>query len=51
METCMQNNITLNAEKNQFKQCQVYFFGHQGSKEGISSDPKKFNALTPMKML
>ena len=28
MEKCMINNLTLNAEKIQFKQTQVSFFGH-----------------------
>ena len=28
MEKCMENNLTLNAEKTQFKQSQVSFYGH-----------------------
>ena len=41
MEKCMSNNLTLNAEKIQFKQSQVYFYGHCWSKQGISPDPEK----------
>ena len=32
MEKCMSNNFTLNAEKIQFKQSQVSFYGHCWSK-------------------
>ena len=28
MERCMENNLTLNSEKIQFKQTQVSFYGH-----------------------
>ena len=45
MEKCMSNNLTLNAEKIQFKQSKVSFYGHCWSKEGISPDPKKIEAL------
>ena len=38
MEKCMENNLTLNLEKIQFKQTQVSFYG-------ISPDPKKIQAL------
>ena len=48
MERCMNNNITLNAEKIQFKQSQVSFYGHCWSKQGISLDPKKIEALNHM---
>ena len=48
MEKCMSNNLTLNAEKIQFKQTQVYFYGHCWSKPGISPDPKKIQALKHM---
>ena len=41
MEKCMENNLTLNAEKIQFKQKQVSFYG-------ISPDPKKIQALKHM---
>ena len=41
MEKCMENNLTLNSEKIQFKQTQVSFYGHCWSKQGISPDPKK----------
>ena len=48
MEKCMENNLTLNAEKIQFKQSQVSFYGHVWSKNGISPDPKKIQALKHM---
>ena len=35
METCMENNLTLNLEKIQFKQTQVSFYGHIWSKYSI----------------
>ena len=45
MEKCMNNNLTLNSEKIQFKQPQVSFYGHCWSKHSISPDPKKIQAL------
>ena len=48
MEKCMENNLTLNSEKIQFKQTQVSFFGHCWSQHGISPDPKKIQALKHM---
>ena len=48
MEKCMENNLTLNLEKIQFKQSQVSFYGHIWSKNGISPDPKKTQALKHM---
>ena len=48
MEKCMSNNLTLNAEKIQFKQSQVSFYGYCWLKEGISPDPKKMEALNHM---
>ena len=39
MEKCMENNLTLNSEKIQFKQKQVSFYGHVWSDQGISPDP------------
>ena len=45
MEKCMENNLTLNSEKMQFKQTQVSFFGHCWSQYRISPDPKKIQAL------
>ena len=48
MEKCMSNNLTLNLEKIQFKQSQVSFYGHCWSKQGISLDPKKIEALNHM---
>ena len=44
----MRNNLTLNSEKIQFKQSQVSFYGHCWSKQGISPDPKKIEALNHM---
>ena len=48
MEKCMENNLTLNSEKIQFKQTQVSFYGHCWSKHQISPDPKKIQALKHM---
>ena len=48
VEKCMENNLTLNSEKIQFKQTQVSFYGHCWSKHRISSDPKKIQALKHM---
>ena len=48
MEKCMENNLTLNLEKIQFKQTQVSFYGHCWSKHSISPDPKKIQALKHM---
>ena len=48
MEKCMEINLTLNSEKIQFKQTQVSFYGHIWSKDDISPDPKKIQALKHM---
>ena len=48
MEKCMENNLTPNLEKIQFKQTQVSFYGHCWSQHGISPDPKKIQALKHM---
>ena len=48
MEKYMENNLTLNSEKIQFKQKQVSFYGHVWSDQGISPDPKKIQALKHM---
>ena len=48
MEKCMENNLTLNSEKIQFKQTQVSFYGHCWVKHRISPDPKKIQALKHM---
>ena len=48
MEKCMENNLTLNAEKIQFKQSQVSFYGHIWSEHEISPDTKKIQALKHM---
>ena len=44
----MSNNLTLNAKKIQFKQLQISFYGYCWSKDGISLDPKKIEALNHM---
>ena len=44
----MENNLTLNSEKIQFKQSQVSFHGHIWSEHGISPDTKKIQALKHM---
>ena len=48
VEKCKSNNFNLNAKKIQFKQSQVSFCGHCWSKQGISLDPKKIEALKHM---
>ena len=48
MEKCMSNNLTLNLEKIKFKPSQVSFYGHCWSKQVISLDPKKIEALNHM---
>ena len=48
MEKCMENNLTLNSEKIQFKQTQVSFYAHSWSQHRISPDPKKIQALKHM---
>ena len=48
MEKCVENNLTLNSEKIQFKESQVSFYGHCWSKHGISPDPKKIQVLKHM---
>ena len=45
MEKCMSNSVTLNSKRIQFKQSQVSFYAHCWSKQGISPDPKKIEAL------
>ena len=45
---CVENNLTLNSEKIEFKQTQVSFYGHYWSQHGISPDPKKIQALKHM---
>ena len=50
MEKCMENNLTLNSDKIQFKQSQVSFYGHVWLKNGISPDPKKIQALKHMEL-
>ena len=48
IEKCMEDNLTLNSEKIQFKQTQVSFYGHIWLKHSISPDPKKIQALKHM---
>ena len=50
MEKCMENNLTLNSEKIQFKQTQVSCYGDCWSQHGISPDPKKIQALKHMEI-
>ena len=45
MEKCMNNNLTINSEKIQIKQSHISFYGHCWSKQDISPDPKKIQAL------
>ena len=46
--TFMENILTLNSEKIQFKQSQVPFYGYIWLKHSISPDPKKIQALKHM---
>ena len=48
MGKCIENNLTLNSEKIQFKQTQISFYGHIWSKHSISPDLKKIQALKHM---
>ena len=48
MEKCMSNNLIPNLKKIQFKESQVSFYGCCWSKQGISLDPKKTEALNHM---
>ena len=51
VEKCMNNNLTLNLEKIQFKIQEVPgICGHCWSKHGISPDPKKIQALNHMEL-
>ena len=45
LEVCRNNNLTLNAEKMQFKLPKVSFFGHTWSDKGLSPDLKKIEAV------
>ena len=51
LEVCRKNNLTLNAEKMQFRLPKVSFFGHTWSDKGLSPDPKKIEAVKKMEML
>ena len=42
MEKCMENNLTLNLEKIQFKQTQVSFYGHTWSNYGIYQIQRRY---------
>ena len=48
MEKCMNNNLTVNLEKIQFKQSQVSFYRHCWPKHGISPDSREIQALNHM---
>ena len=50
LEVCRNNNLTLNAEKMQFRLPKVSFFGHTWSDKGLSPDPKKIEAVKRMEM-
>ena len=50
LEVCRKNNLTLNAEKMQFRLPQVSFFGHTWSDCGLSPDPKKIEAVKRMEI-
>ena len=41
LEVCRKNNLTLKAEKMQFRLPKVSFFGHTWSDHGLSPNPKK----------
>ena len=44
LQVCTNNNLTLNAEKMQFRLPKVSFFGHTWSDKGLSLDPKKIGS-------
>ena len=50
MEVHRKNNLTLNAEKMQFRLPQVSFFGHTWSDCGLSPDPKKIETVRRMEI-
>ena len=50
MEVYRKNDLTLNAEKMQFRLPQVSFFGHTWSDHGLSPDPKKMKAIKRMEI-
>ena len=50
LEVCRNNNLTMNAEKMQFRLPKVSFFGHTWSDKGLSADPKKIEAVKRMEM-
>ena len=50
LEVCVQNTLTLNLDKMQFRLPQVSFFGHQWSARGLSPDPKKIAAVKQMEL-
>ena len=50
LEVCRKNNLTLNAEKMQFRLSKVYFFGHTWSDNRFSPDSKKIEAVKRMEI-
>ena len=50
LEVCRKNNLTLNAEKMQFRLPKVSFLGHAWSDKGLSPDPKKIEAVKTMEL-
>ena len=51
LEVCRNNNLTLNAEKRQFRLPKVSFFGHTWSDKGLSPDPKKSEPVKRLECL
>ena len=50
LEVCRKNNLTLNAEKMQFRPLKVSFFGHTWSDGRLSPDPKKIEVVKRMEL-
>ena len=50
LEVCRNNNLTLNAEKMQFRLPKVSFFRHTWRDKELSPDPKKTEAVKRMEM-
>ena len=47
---CRKTNLTLNAEKMQFRLPNISFFGHTWNDKGLSPDPKKIEAVKKMQI-
>ena len=48
LELTRKNGLKLNKDKIQFKKKEVSFFGHRWSQDGLSSNPKKIDAILKM---